>query len=64
MQTKKMYCVLGTYILKLSYDERKMMKEEIYCQNIVANTPFQWQVKVFVTNNMPWHSDFSKLPKS
>ena len=39
------------------------MKEEIYCQNIEANTTFQKQVQVFVTNSIPWHRDFSKFPK-
>ena len=37
-----------TFISSLS----EIMKEEIYCQNIGANTPFQCQVQVLVPKNM------------
>ena len=52
IQTEKMYCVLKIYFLNLSYDEIQIMQEEIYRQNIGANTPFQLQIQVFVMKNM------------
>ena len=42
----------------------QVFKENIFSQNTLAYPPFQQQVQVFVSDNMPWHRDSSKLPKS
>ena len=40
----------------------QVLKENIYSQKTLAYPPFQQQD--FVSDNMPWHRDSSKLPKS
>ena len=36
----------------------KIIGEEIYCQNIVANTPFQQQIQVFALSSIHRHRLF------
>ena len=61
-----MCCVWDTYFLKLSYiQQAKLLKKKIIAKTLGQNTfSVAVSIKVFVSSNMPWHMDFSKLPKS
>ena len=65
-QTQRKKCVAyGTPIFRVFISSAsQIMTERNYYQSNGANAPFQLQVQVFISNNMPWHRYSSKLVKS